>query len=364
MTRSRGGAGNDTIYAGADHDVIFGDNYVSNNSFGKNLVVNGSFEDYTVTTNHCYTSATLNDWTTQNNSGIDIRSNNSSYSATDGNTWIELEGYGQSSISQEIDTETGKQYQISFDYRGHSQTSSYNNTIEVYWNGELLDIVSEQGSNYGSCYSSGKNEWKTYTYTVEAGDSDLTGLTFKATGSSYYYGGQLDDIEVREVYQDDLSQKLGNATVVGNDKINGGDGNDIIFGGAGYDTVFGGAGDDILNGTDGVNAGYDQQDRLNGGLGSDTFVLGDREQGFYNSQGWSDRVIIEDFNVNEDVLQLHGSIDNYWLGNCDGNSYLWERTENGWDGVAVFENVRLDNSSLNAMVNPRVVQDNTQNYLL
>ena len=342
-----GGAGNDEVNGGQGDDLLYGDNYISNSGFGENLVVNGSFEDYTVTINHCYSYATLNDWTTYNNSGIDIRSNNYYHSATDGNTWIELEGYGKSSISQQIDTEAGKQYQISFDYRGHSEASAYNNTIEVYWNGELLDTISQKGSNYGSCYSSGKNEWKTYTYTVEAGSADLTGLTFKATGSSCYYGGQLDAIQVREVYQDDLSNKLGTKFVVGNDKINGGDGNDTIFGGAGYDTVFGGAGDDILNGTDGINAGYDEEDRLNGGLGADTFVLGDSDRGYYNSQGWSDCVIIEDFNVNEDTIQLNGSSHDYWLGSySDGNSYLWQWTENGWDGVAMFENVQIDNYTL------------------
>ena len=342
-----GGAGNDEVNGGQGDDILYGDNYISNNGFGDNLVVNGSFENYTVTTNHCYTSATLNDWTTQNDSGIDIKTNNYYHSAADGNTWVELEGYGDSTISQDIDTQAGKQYQISFDYKGHSRASSHNNTIEVYWNGQLLDVVSEEGSRYGSCYHNGSSEWQTYTYTVEAGDGDLTGLSFKATGSSYYYGGQLDDIEVREVYQDDLSTKLGTESAVGHDKINGGDGNDIIFGGAGYDTVFGGAGDDILNGTDGVNAGYDQEDRLNGGLGTDTFVLGNSDRGFYSHQGWGDCVIIEDFNMNEDVIQLNGSSDNYWLGSySNGNSYLWERTENGWDGVAMFENVQIDNNTL------------------
>ncbi|MDJ0573975.1 MAG: DUF642 domain-containing protein [Xenococcaceae cyanobacterium MO_234.B1] len=342
-----GGAGNDEVNGGKGDDILYGDNYISNNGFGENLVVNGSFEDYTVTYNHCYAVTTLNDWTTQNNSGIDIKTNNYYRSAADGDTWIELEGYGNSSISQQIDTEAGKQYQISFDYKGHSKASAYNNTVEVYWNGKLIDAISEQGSKYSSWHSKGSNEWKTYTYTVEAGSADLTGLTFKATGSSYCYGGQLDDIEVREIYEDDLSNKLGTQTVVGHDKLNGGDGNDTMFGGAGWDTLFGGAGKDVLNGTDGVNAGYDQKDRLNGGLGADTFVLGDSDRGYYNSQGWSDFAVIEDFNVNEDTIQLHGSSDNYWLGSYrNGNSYLWQRTEHGWDGVAMFENVQIDNHTL------------------
>ena len=348
-----GGAGDDEIKGGAGDDIIYGDNYVSNNStVGENLVANGSFEDYTVSYNNCYQTKTLSGWTTEYASGIDIKKNNNYYSAADGNTWLELEGYRNSSISQQIDTETGKQYQISFDYKGHSQASAYNNKIEVYWNGELIDTVTEQGSQYSSCcYSScnnsGSNQWKTYTYTLEAGSGDLTGLTFKSVGGSYKVGGQLDNVEVREVYQDSLADKLSTEQVTGNDLIYGEDGNDRIYGGAGWDTIYGGAGNDTINCTDSINIGYGQEDRINGGLGSDTFVLGDSDRGYYNAQGWADCVVVEDFNEHEDKVQLNGSIHKYWLGSSsDGNSYLYEYTNHGWEGVAMFEDVQLDRYDL------------------
>lgn len=350
-----GGAGDDEVKGGADDDIIYGDNYVSNNStVGENLVANGSFEDYTVSYNNCYQTKTLTGWTTHYASGIDIKQNNYYHSAADGNNWLELEGYRNSSISQQIDTETGKQYQISFDYKGHSQASTYNNKIEVYWNGELIDTVTEQGSQYSSCcYSScnnsGSNEWKTYTYTLEAGSSDLTGLTFKSVGGSYKVGGQLDNVAVKEVYQDSLATKLATEQVTGNDLIDGEEGNDLIYGGAGWDTIYGGVGNDTLNGTDSINAGYNQEDRLNGGLGADTFVLGDSNRGYYNAQGWTDCVVVEDFDIHEDTVQLNGSSDKYWLGaGNDGNSYLYEYTTHGWDGVAMFENVQLDRYDLQA----------------
>ncbi len=345
-----GGAGDDRVNGGAGDDVLYGDNYiVKTSNVGKNLVVNGSFEDYTISYNHCYRTKTINGWTTHYASGIDIKNNNYYNSASDGNTWLELEGYRNSSISQQIDTEAGKQYQISFDYKGHSRGSAYNNRIEVYWNGELIDTITEQGSKYSSCYSTGSNEWKTYTYTLEAGNGDLTGLTFKAVGCSYRVGGQLDNIEVREVYEDSLANKLSTEQVAGNDRLDGGEGNDLIYGGAGFDNIYGGAGDDTLNGTDSVNAGYDQEDRLNGGLGADTFVLGDSDRGYYNAQGWTDCVIVEDFDKSADKVQLNGSRNQYWLGHSsNGNSYLYEYTTHGWDGVAMFENVRLDNSDLHS----------------
>ena len=122
-----------------------------------------------------------------------------------------------------------------------------------------------------------------------------------------------------------------------------------MIGGAGADTLFGGAGDDILNGTDRVNVGFDQEDRLNGGSGRDTFVLGDADNTYYNDRGWTDCVIVEDLNQSEDTVQLHGSSDNYWLSSSsNGNSYLWEWNGSQWDGVAMFENVQLDNGDLNS----------------
>ena len=338
-----GGAEDDEVKGGVGDDVIYGDNYISNNStVGENLVVNGSFEDYTVSYNHCYKTKTLSGWTTHYASGIDIKKNSYYNSASDGKTWVELEGYGNSHISQKIDTENGKQYQISFDYKGHSKASAYNNKIEVYWNDQLIDTITEHGSRYSSCKNGGSNKWKTYTYTLEASSNDSTSLTFKAVGRSYRVGGQLDNVEVREVYQDSLANKLGTEQVKGNDLIYGEDGNDRIYGGAGSDTIYGGTGHDTLVGTDSVNVGVDQEDALYGGSGADVFVLGDEHRGYYNSQGWSDCAVIKDFNIDEDTVQLHDSSRNYWLGSSNGNSYLYEYTNHGWEGVAMFENVELD----------------------
>ena len=77
-------------------------------------------------------------------------------------------------------------------------------------------------------------------------------------------------------------------------------------------------------------------------------MIGDNNQGYYNAQGWSDRVIVEDFNKQEDTVQLNGSSDKYWLGSQNGNSYLYEQTANGWDGVAMFEGVQLNNCDLHS----------------
>ena len=90
-----------------------------------------------------------------------------------------------------------------------------------------------------------------------------------------------------------------------------------------------------------MTAGADQEDRLSGGAGHDTFVLADANRGFYNNQGWHDCVIIHDFTPHEDTVQLSKDA-HYWLGSWNDSSYLYEYTEHGWDGVAVFENTHLN----------------------
>ena len=49
------------------------------------------------------------------------------------------------------------------------------------------------------------------------------------------------------------------------------------------------------------------------------------------------------------MVQLHGDSHNYWLGNWDGHaSYLYEYGYYGWDAVATFEGVALDNNSIDS----------------
>ncbi|MGK7890163.1 MAG: hypothetical protein AB4042_12580 [Leptolyngbyaceae cyanobacterium] len=93
-----------------------------------------------------------------------------------------------------------------------------------------------------------------------------------------------------------------------NDDLTGTDENDILWDGLGNDT---------LTGT-GANGGVGETDWLIGGGGKDRFVLGDRQQAFYNdgqafTAGLSDFAAVLDFNVNHDVIQLHGSAATYQL---------------------------------------------------
>ena len=334
-----GGAGNDKIYGGEGNDLIYGDNYVAQtNLVGSNLVANGSFEHNSVHPGYAGVFKSIPGWHTTFGSGIEIKEQAKYFgAAADGHAWVELDSYSNSGMAQHIDTDAGVTYQLSVDYTPRQYVSP--SKIEVWWNGDRLTTLSGHGGH--------SNNWNTYTFEVKGAHADTTKLEFRAAGHSNGVGGFIDNIKVFKVGDDPLTKKFNTHKVVGHDHLEGGDGNDTIYGGAGSDILYGGKGNDILVGTDSHTAGLNQEDRLNGGAGHDTFVLGNGDRGFYNSQYWHDCVIVEDLNVHEDTVQLSDD-GHYWLGSWGANSYLYEYANGHWDGVAVFENVQLNYHDLNS----------------
>jgi Ca2+-binding RTX toxin-like protein len=100
----------------------------------------------------------------------------------------------------------------------------------------------------------------------------------------------------------------------------GGTGANDLDGGAGTDNLNGGAGNDTLAGCFfGANGGRSEIDPLVGGVGSDIFQLGWASGRFYDdgntkNAGRADYVLITDFMVGQDKLQLDGAAANYYLG--------------------------------------------------
>lgn len=123
-----------------------------------------------------------------------------------------------------------------------------------------------------------------------------------------------DDVLEGGVGNDDLVGNGGNDTLtggIGNDNLSGNEGKDVITGGFGSDFIFGGEGDDRIIGTNpvGPNSTENEFDTLNGGDGSDTFVLGNVSEAFYQGAEVAE---IRDFDFREgDTLQLHGSESDY-----------------------------------------------------
>jgi Ca2+-binding RTX toxin-like protein len=132
----------------------------------------------------------------------------------------------------------------------------------------------------------------------------------------------------------DVSSGAGNDTIAGgsgSDNLRGEADNDSLKGGAGNDNLSGGTGNDTLDGvnTDNSNPGQGERDTLSGDTGADRFILGDRNNIYYDDRntstsGNNDYAAIADFNPTEgDVVQLQGEASNYRLETSGANTNLY-----------------------------------------
>jgi Ca2+-binding RTX toxin-like protein len=131
-------------------------------------------------------------------------------------------------------------------------------------------------------------------------------------------GTQFNDNLVGENGNDTLSGLGGNDFLLGlsgDDFLFGGSGRDTLRGGAGVDQLFGGSGNDILQGTNISFSTTNELEDLTGGLGADTFVLGDAFNVYYLNLDTGSRFArILDFQRSEgDKIQLKGSASDYEL---------------------------------------------------
>jgi Ca2+-binding RTX toxin-like protein len=103
----------------------------------------------------------------------------------------------------------------------------------------------------------------------------------------------------------------------GDDLLVAGAGNDTVYGGSGNDQIFGDDGDDLLFGVGQKNLGAGTIDELTGGAGKDKFMLGNAKDAYYAKGGDLDYVLILDFTVGEDKIQLEGKRSDYQLAKTE-----------------------------------------------
>lgn len=151
------------------------------------LIVNGSFEDDFQAANTWNIYGNLTGWT-GGVDGIELR-NNVAGAAYDGNNFIELDAYYNSSASQTIATVAGQNYTLTFAYAPRAGVNADSNGIDVQWNGHSLGVQTGDGT-----HSSG-NDWTIISRTVHA-TSDATTLMFAAVGVSDSVGGSLDRVSL------------------------------------------------------------------------------------------------------------------------------------------------------------------------
>ena len=150
-------------------------------------LVNGSFEDNVQAAGTWAIYPNLFGWTGGPN-GIELR-NNVAGTAYAGVNFVELDTTANSIATQNIVTGIGQTYTLSFAYSPRTGVASGSNTIEVYWDGQLLN------SYTGS--TNANDAWTVYTVNV-TGDGSSS-LEFRAAGTSDSYGGSLDAVMLTAV---------------------------------------------------------------------------------------------------------------------------------------------------------------------
>ncbi|WP_454441551.1 tandem-95 repeat protein [Vibrio bathopelagicus] len=137
----------------------------------------------------------LSEWSTDNaNDHIEIRGEQVYTGITDserGNV-IELEAHpgDESNIYQDLQIQEGETVQLSFDYSARLNAEGDNSAIQVHFEGELIDTISQDSVG-----------WHTYNYELTA-SSDNPRLEFNAPGDDSV-GGVLDNIQVTELATED-----------------------------------------------------------------------------------------------------------------------------------------------------------------
>ncbi|BAY24532.1 peptidase-like protein [Calothrix sp. NIES-2100] len=255
-----GNAGNDSLNGGAGDDILNGDD-------GDDSLIGGTGNDtlYGGVGNDSYTVDSIGDAIAENvNSGIDTVSASISYTLTDNVENLTL--------------------------TGTLATEGIGNNLNNNITGNAANNI----------------------LTGNAGNDILTGNA----GDDILNGGDGDD---------QLKAGVGNDILygdIGNDLLDGGDNNDTLYAGRGNDSVLGGKGIDTLIGVNpnDILAGAGEIDTLTGGTEADLFILGDRNQAYYNdgnnaNLGLGDYALITDFRIAQgDKIQLFGNSSNYFLG--------------------------------------------------
>lgn len=152
-----------------------------------NLVTNGSFEADDLSG----TFESIPGWTAASPGDTIEVQRVGSFLAFDGDARVELDSSANGSMVQSIDTEDGITYTLSFAYSPRPQQAADTNGIEVYWNGQLLDTIAEDGT----ALPVGVLDWNVQSYQVEATGAS-TDLEFRAVGISDGLGGLLDAVSL------------------------------------------------------------------------------------------------------------------------------------------------------------------------
>ena len=223
--------------------------------------------------------------------------------------------------------------------------SNFSNALSINLSpGAWSDL--DVGGNSQRAYLGDGNYARAHLFNALQYNGDTRSLIENASGGSgndIIYGNSANNYLQGNSGNDLLYGYGGNDTLLGgsgNDYLHGGTGNDYLSGGSdrdiligstGTDVLLGGSGDDYLMGSSSTARNAKEYDRLYGGYGYDTFVLGDRTGSFYQGMGYA---VIQDWSSFFDTIQLKGSSSQYalrygnWVGGVAQDTAIVSRSNN------------------------------------
>jgi hypothetical protein len=157
-----------------------------------NLVRNGSFEDpNSPRSGFVGTFASIPGWTETTGRGIEIQNRLFPPPPNGGSQYAEMASDGPSSFYQDVPTQPGVHYRLTFRYSPHPNTAASVNPFDVTFGQNTMSVAPAASSDV---------DWKTTVLEITA-EGPTTRLTFtdSAADTDHGLGAFLDMIEVRRI---------------------------------------------------------------------------------------------------------------------------------------------------------------------
>jgi len=151
-------------------------------------VVNGSFETPQIGGWHVY--KTIQGWKTSSGRGIEVQ-HGVAGAPQDGKQLVELDSYDSSAMYQNVTTQAGKAYRLTFHFSARPGTKAGDNKLQVSWGGRVI-------ANLDAGAGGSQTAWEKYSYAVGACEN-ATRLEFQDVGISNSLGTYIDNVSVEMI---------------------------------------------------------------------------------------------------------------------------------------------------------------------
>lgn len=136
-------------------------------------------------------------WTRSQGERLELQNGVFGWTAAEGNQWIELDGFENNGIYQDVHTTPGHRYLLAFHYSPRPGVfarppglTADTNKLQVFWNGKRVKTVARDGSG-------AQTTWQQVVLSVRATKAS-TRLEFRGAGRSDSYGAFLDDVQLSD----------------------------------------------------------------------------------------------------------------------------------------------------------------------